>query len=42
MVKLNSMDQFRTVIPIPEAENKISYYSKLMMMGSCFVENIGD
>lgn len=36
------MDQFRTVIPIPEAENKISYYSKLMMMGSCFVENIGD
>ncbi len=32
---------FRTQIPIPEAEVKIDYRSKVFLVGSCFVENIG-
>lgn len=36
------MDKFRTIIDIPESEFKISYHSKILMLGSCFVENIGD
>ena len=35
------MDQFRTLVDIPVSQEKISYSSKVMMMGSCFVENMG-
>lgn len=35
------MDQFRTLVEIPESDFKISYHSKIIMLGSCFVENIG-
>lgn len=35
------MDQFRTQIEIPKSDFKISYHSKILMLGSCFVENIG-
>ena len=33
---------FRTPIEIPDFEPKISYGSKLMLIGSCFTENIGN
>jgi len=33
--------EFRTKIPIKEAEPKIDYESKIFLIGSCFVENIG-
>ncbi|MBZ9632122.1 GSCFA domain-containing protein [Salegentibacter sp. LM13S] len=33
--------EFRTKIPIQQAEPKIDYESKLFLIGSCFVENIG-
>jgi hypothetical protein len=33
--------EFRTKIPIKEAEPKIVYESKIFLIGSCFVENIG-
>ena len=33
--------EFRTRIPIPTAEPKIDYNSKVFLIGSCFVENIG-
>ncbi len=33
--------EFRTKIPIKQAEPKIDYESKLFLIGSCFVENIG-
>ncbi|SKB84756.1 GSCFA family protein [Salegentibacter holothuriorum] len=33
--------EFRTKIPINEAEPKIDYKSKIFLIGSCFVENIG-
>ncbi|HKL36168.1 MAG TPA: GSCFA domain-containing protein [Salegentibacter sp.] len=33
--------EFRTKIPIKEAEPKIDYDSKVFLIGSCFVENIG-
>ncbi len=35
------MDQFRTAVEIPKYDTKISYRSKILMLGSCFVENIG-
>ncbi len=33
---------FRTVVDIPESSRKISYSSKLMFIGSCFTEEIGN
>lgn len=33
--------EFRTKIPIKKAEPKIDYESKIFLIGSCFVENIG-
>ena len=36
------MNEFRTVVSIPESGNKISYDSGLLFMGSCFSENIGE
>ena len=33
--------EFRTKIPIARAEPKIDYKSKVFLVGSCFVENIG-
>lgn len=32
---------FRTSIPIPQASPKITYDSRVFLVGSCFVENIG-
>lgn len=34
--------QFRTQIPISKSENPIDYSSKIVLLGSCFAENIGD
>lgn len=36
------MDQFRTIVEIPESDFKITYHSKILMLGSCFVENVGN
>ncbi len=36
------MEIFRTLVPVPETSLRIKYSSKLMFMGSCFSENIGD
>ena len=33
---------FRTQIPIPPNLNPIDYNSKIVSLGSCFAENIGD
>lgn len=33
--------QLQTQIPISKVENQIDYQSKLLLLGSCFVENIG-
>lgn len=33
--------QFRTIIPIEKSKNQIDYNSNLLLMGSCFAENIG-
>lgn len=33
--------QFRTIIPIEKSENQIDYNSNVLLMGSCFAENIG-
>lgn len=33
---------FRTKIPIPKNPNQIDYNSKIVSLGSCFAENIGD
>ena len=33
--------QFRTIIPIEKSENQIDYNSNILLMGSCFAENIG-
>lgn len=32
--------QFRTVVPLPKLENPISYESDLLLLGSCFAENM--
>ena len=34
--------QFRTEIPIQKSDFLIDYHSKLLLLGSCFAENIGD
>ncbi len=35
--------KLQTQIPLkPQQHNQIDYYSKLLLLGSCFVENIGD
>lgn len=34
--------KLQTKIPIEKADNPIDYQSKLLLLGSCFVENIGD
>lgn len=34
--------EFRTQIPIINSDNPINYSSKIMSLGSCFAENIGD
>lgn len=34
--------QFRTQIPIPKSNNLIDYNSKIVSLGSCFVENMGE
>lgn len=34
--------QFRTKIPLTAKTPKIDYQSKILLIGSCFVENIGD
>lgn len=33
---------FRTVVPITPSGEKLAYQQKIMMLGSCFTENIGD
>ncbi len=33
---------FTTVIPIPKSNRPIHYHSKILLLGSCFAENIGD
>ncbi|MFE3847965.1 GSCFA domain-containing protein [Flavobacterium sp. LB3P45] len=33
---------FRTQIPIPKSNHPIDYNSKIVSLGSCFVENMGD
>lgn len=33
--------QFRTIIPIEKSQYQIDYNSNLLLMGSCFAENIG-
>ncbi|MBU2995357.1 GSCFA domain-containing protein [Cellulophaga baltica] len=34
--------KLQTIIPLAKANNQIDYNSQLLMLGSCFVENIGD
>ncbi len=34
--------QFRTQIPISKSENPIDYSSKILLLGSCFAENMSD
>ena len=34
--------QFRTKIPIPQSDFKINYNSKIVLLGSCFAENMAD
>ena len=36
------MNTFRTEVNIKPSENKISHQSKIMLIGSCFTENIGN
>jgi len=36
------MSIFRTVVKIPESNFKIDYNSKMLFIGSCFTENIGN
>ena len=33
--------QFRTEIPITPSDFPIDYHSKILLLGSCFAENIG-
>lgn len=37
----NTKMQFRTAVPIPKISMPIDYQSKIVSLGSCFVENIG-
>ncbi|WP_420320324.1 GSCFA domain-containing protein [Flagellimonas sp.] len=34
--------KLQTIVPIEKANNPIDYQSKALLLGSCFVENIGD
>ena len=34
--------KFRTEVNIPPQKQQISYHSRLLLMGSCFTENIGE
>ncbi|WP_420604097.1 GSCFA domain-containing protein [Flagellimonas sp.] len=34
--------KLQTIVPIEKAHNPIDYQSKVLLLGSCFVENIGD
>ena len=34
--------KLQTIIPLQKAENPIAYSSKLLLLGSCFVENMGE
>ena len=36
------MVNFRTKVKIQESKDKFGYNSKAIMLGSCFVENIGE
>jgi len=36
------MNNFRTEIKLKKEQNKINYNSKLLLIGSCFTQNIGD
>jgi hypothetical protein len=36
------MSEFRTIIPVKKSTLEIAHQSKLMLMGSCFAENMGD
>ena len=42
MKKTVKMEKFRTTFIIPEHLNKIDYQSKVISLGSCFSENIGE
>jgi hypothetical protein len=37
-----SMEIFRTIVPTPVSDKKISYGTQLMLLGSCFSEHIGN
>src|SRR5687768_5359655 len=34
--------QFRTQVPISKSNNSIDYNAKIVSLGSCFAENMGD
>ncbi len=36
------MSRFRTKIALPGYEKKLDYRQKIVLMGSCFAENIGE
>lgn len=37
-----SAELFRTVIPVPASENKVTYSRSCILIGSCFTENMGN
>lgn len=37
-----SVELFRTVVPVPPSPAKITYHTGVLMLGSCFTENIGE
>ncbi len=39
---IHTMDQFRTIVEIPEASCKINHRSVMMFIGSCFSDYIGE
>ena len=41
MKTTNNIQTFRTIVEVPNSPNKISYKDKVMFIGSCFTENIG-
>ena len=36
------MNQFFTSVNIPASPNKIGYADKILLLGSCFADNIGE
>ncbi len=36
------MNHFRTILPVPRAPFSIGYSDRLLLIGSCFTENMGD